>query len=287
MAHVELGVSGVEDKSSDPFANLGMADTLIQINETLEPARPHKKHFNGTATAEVVNERVMAEPVNESMAANASQKDSRHTVAIEPSSLIARHSKEVPIVEESGLRRFPSNVQRDVALLGVGVALSIVFCLFAFCCRMTMTKDGLSATCVMKTVNGRNQFIFKGRLIYEWEQDATCVTMYITPPATLTKESIEVRVWPRHIKLGKKGKPPFLKDELYGSIDVDASTWSFSSNGDLKISLRKVEPTDWPCVLLLHRPKDCDSRPVNREKTPSNAVLITAKPREPIPVRFI
>jgi hypothetical protein len=103
--------------------------------------------------------------------------------------------------------------------------------------------------------NGRNKYAYKGRLVYEWEQDSTTVTLYTRPPEGVAKANLEVSIYPRHLKIGRRGKPPFMKEELFGVADSGASTWQVSDAGELVICLHKGEEgTEWPCVLLAHHP---------------------------------
>jgi hypothetical protein len=64
-------------------------------------------------------------------------------------------------------------------------------------------------------------------------------------------DNVEVQIWQRHIKIGKRGNPPYIKDELYSVVDEDSSSWQFIF-GELQISLHKRDPAEWPSVLMPH-----------------------------------
>jgi hypothetical protein len=101
---------------------------------------------------------------------------------------------------------------------------------------------------------GRNQYRHKGRVIYEWQQTSTSMMVFIKLPDGMNKKTIEVKIWPRHLKIGRIGKVPFLKEELFSLVDVGESTWDVLGNGELAISLRKSQSMEWPCVLRAHHP---------------------------------
>lgn len=127
--------------------------------------------------------------------------------------------------------------------------------LLLICCCSACTQ----ATAFVKSSTGRNRYFSKERIIYEWDQTASTITMYTKPPGGLSKHNIEVMVWPKNVKIGRRGKPPFLKEELYALVDAEASTWSITRNGELQIRLLKVEEGEWPCVLLAHESSSATS----------------------------
>lgn len=136
-------------------------------------------------------------------------------------------------------------VSMAVALLGM-----TLLCSCCFCC-LTAGAGKSSA--------GRKQFISKGRVVYEWNQTDAKVNVYTKLPRGLKEQDIEVLVWPLHVQIGKKGKPPFLKEELYERIEVQSSAWTTSSTGELEVSLQKVRAAKWPCVMKAHLPKSKNS----------------------------
>jgi hypothetical protein len=101
---------------------------------------------------------------------------------------------------------------------------------------------------------GRQQYRHKGRVIYEWQQTNSSLMVFTKLPEGMKKESIEVKIWPRHMKIGRIGKIPFLKEELFSSVDVSESHWDILGNGELAVSLRKSQSMEWPCVFRAHHP---------------------------------
>jgi hypothetical protein len=138
-------------------------------------------------------------------------------------------------------------------------AFAFLACIAAFFIVIKVglqTKDSNDGN-VAKPV--RQQFTHKGRKIFEWEQDDASVKIYLSPPEGITKQNIDVNVQARQIEVGKRGKPPFIKHQLYNSVDEKASTWDFQGKGELQICLYKVKPVEWPCVLVVNQPKDSGS----------------------------
>lgn len=133
-------------------------------------------------------------------------------------------------------------------LVAMAVSLLVVtlLCACCFCC-LTAGAGKSSAS--------RKQFISKGRVVYEWNQTDAKVNVYTKLPRGLKEQDVEVLVWPLHVQIGKKGKPPFLKEELYERIEVQSSAWTTSSTGELEVSLQKVRAAKWPCVMKTHLPK--------------------------------
>jgi hypothetical protein len=90
------------------------------------------------------------------------------------------------------------------------------------------------------------------RIIYEWEQTEETITLYTKPPNGISKQNMDVTIKASHITIGRKGRPPFMKEELFGSIDPDASTWDITAEGELAVVMLKVEEGKWPCVMMAH-----------------------------------
>jgi hypothetical protein len=100
----------------------------------------------------------------------------------------------------------------------------------------------------------RHQYVHRGRMIYEWVQTPKTITFFTMLPPGLTQESLEVKVWPRHAKIGRSGKVPFITEGLYDSVDVDRCTWDVSWRGELTVTLAKDFEKQWPCVFTAHHP---------------------------------
>mmetsp|Transcript_25007 Transcript_25007/g.40175 ORF Transcript_25007/g.40175 Transcript_25007/m.40175 type:complete len:258 (-) Transcript_25007:61-834(-) len=130
-----------------------------------------------------------------------------------------------------------------------------------------------SLTCSCRTVgwlrgiscNKRNQYTHRGRVIYEWVQTANAITFFTKLPPGQTQDNLEVKLWPKHARIGRKDKVPFLKEALYDAIDVDKSCWSVNRKGELVISLAKEVDKDWPCVFAAHQ---TDKAACDRVKRP-------------------
>ena len=61
-----------------------------------------------------------------------------------------------------------------------------------------------------KTKEGRIAFKYDGRTIYEWEQSLEECNIYITPPAGLPRELIDIRITYDHLVVGVKDTTPFI-----------------------------------------------------------------------------
>jgi hypothetical protein len=111
----------------------------------------------------------------------------------------------------------------------------------------------------------------KGRVIYEWEQTSSEVRLYIKLPKGLTKKKIDVRMWPRHIKIGRTGNAPFIREELYSVVDVEACSWEVTGNqnDELVVTLMKASKSEWPCVFLAHHPDRKNSLEATPEESQS------------------
>mmetsp|Transcript_71345 Transcript_71345/g.111743 ORF Transcript_71345/g.111743 Transcript_71345/m.111743 type:complete len:334 (+) Transcript_71345:88-1089(+) len=116
--------------------------------------------------------------------------------------------------------------------------------------------------------NGRSRYLLKGRVLYEWEQTSTNVTLYTKPPEGVQTTSLEVSIYPRHLKIGRRGKPPWMKEELFGVADSTQSTWEISEEGELVVCLYKGEAgLEWPCVIRAHHPDKKKRREKNSIET--------------------
>jgi len=131
----------------------------------------------------------------------------------------------------------------------VGAVLALFFC---SCCLVFLSTGKRRR----KRPRGRRQYVIKDRILYEWDQTPRTITIYTKPPGRILKDNIEVMVWPRHVHIGRKGNAPFLKEELFGIVNAEASSWCVSRKGELEICLHKVEEGEWPCVISAHRDAD-------------------------------
>eukprot|EP00913_Durusdinium_trenchii_P026178 g24559.t1 len=58
--------------------------------------------------------------------------------------------------------------------------------------------------------------------------------------------------WPRHLRVGLKGNPPFLNEEVFSLVETDSSFWMIE-DGELHIQLQKVHKAQtWHSALKGH-----------------------------------
>lgn len=86
--------------------------------------------------------------------------------------------------------------------------------------------------------------------IYDWDQNFAEVNIYMMPPPNVDKEDLEIKIASGKLKVGRKGKPPFLQEDLYATIIEQESSWKLRGNGELKIQLRKAKLETWPHALM-------------------------------------
>eukprot|EP00918_Siedleckia_nematoides_P100671 GHVU01219927.1.p1 GENE.GHVU01219927.1~~GHVU01219927.1.p1 ORF type:complete len:121 (+),score=17.17 GHVU01219927.1:42-365(+) len=72
---------------------------------------------------------------------------------------------------------------------------------------------------------GRQKFIHEGNVIYEWEQTLTDVYIYMKPPEGVKKNDMDIKIMPRHLKIGLKNARPFLDEEFFSVVDASDSFW--------------------------------------------------------------
>lgn len=97
----------------------------------------------------------------------------------------------------------------------------------------------------------RKQYKHKGRVIYEWQQFEDTMMMYIELPSGVDQGKLDIRISPRHIRIGLKGKNAFLKEELFLAVDEVNSYWKVNGR-ELEVCLFKEDPEEWKAVLLPH-----------------------------------
>lgn len=129
------------------------------------------------------------------------------------------------------------------------------FILLLFLCICCWWFEALSS----RKTQERQPHLHNGRVIYEWDQDAQQANVYIKPPGGLQKSDFEITIMPHDIIVGRKGKKPFLRDQLYDEVNADASSWTIRTNGELVIHLVKVRRSEWPVVCLHQKPHSASS----------------------------
>jgi len=127
------------------------------------------------------------------------------------------------------------------------------------------------------TSEARNKFRIGDRVMYEWEQSSTFISFYAKIPAGCSQHNIAVTLSPQSVALGRKAKPAFLNERLFGTIDPTTSSWHLTTNGQIELHLNKVgDGPDWPCIFLAHQPLDCEKestaahQPSGRENEEAN-----------------
>ena len=95
-------------------------------------------------------------------------------------------------------------------------------------------------------VKTRQQFKYQDRVIYEWEQNIDEVFVYIQPPEFVLPKNkaiikaqlqpgqqmpeMDIKITSTHLKVGLKGNPPFLDEELGGKVNAEESLWYFEDD---------------------------------------------------------
>eukprot|EP00927_Polykrikos_kofoidii_P067485 TRINITY_DN62976_c0_g1_i1.p1 TRINITY_DN62976_c0_g1~~TRINITY_DN62976_c0_g1_i1.p1 ORF type:complete len:174 (+),score=39.63 TRINITY_DN62976_c0_g1_i1:104-625(+) len=117
---------------------------------------------------------------------------------------------------------------------------------------MAQQEDTPEMRKLTEKARGRQAFTFEGRTVYEWEQTIDETHIYIQPPPGVTKYMLDIKIEPRHLKVGIKGNPPFLNEEVFSVCEVDASFWMIE-DGELHIQLQKVHKGEtWASALKGH-----------------------------------
>lgn len=154
----------------------------------------------------------------------------------------------------SGRQTGPRAPSMYVRLIALTAVLTVFICSCCFC------AVGMSLLKTKRKSNGRNQYVSKNRVIYEWDQTPDTITLYTKPPGRISEKNIEVIVWSNQLQIGRKDKDPFLKEPLWAAVDADTKSWKVSSEGELEICLEKVEAAEWPCVMPAHLKRESKGR---------------------------
>jgi hypothetical protein len=101
--------------------------------------------------------------------------------------------------------------------------------------------------------NDRRRYTHKGRTVYEWQDTPEVAILYTKLPKGLTSKGLDIKIWPRHLKMGRSGKQAFIREELFSSVVVEECTWEVS-DGELALTLCKDAKVSWPCVFRAHNP---------------------------------
>ncbi|KAL4494138.1 hypothetical protein ABPG72_016094 [Tetrahymena utriculariae] len=119
-----------------------------------------------------------------------------------------------------------------------------------------------------KKAQSRQKFMHNGQTVYQWDQTIDDVNIYIQPPKFVLKKyenevrkqlqpgqpmpKLEIIIEPRHLKIGIKGNPPFINENLTSICDTDDSTWCIEDE-ELHIILQKGHKGEvWQSVFVGH-----------------------------------
>ena len=98
----------------------------------------------------------------------------------------------------------------------------------------------------------RKAFVHNGQTVYEWEQELEDVHVYVRPPPGVRAKDIDCAIGAQHVRLGLKGLPPFIDEDLAGPVVVGDSLW-LMEDGELHIQLHKsAVGATWPAVFVGH-----------------------------------
>lgn len=150
----------------------------------------------------------------------------------------------------SSCRRYINLVPQPILWILLGAGLFALF----HACRRTLLHMLLG-----RSSRTRVPHYHQGRVVYEWDQTPEMAIIYIRPPENLKKNDFEIKIGARHLRVGRKGKPAFLREETHDLVNEKRSSWSLRSNGELQIFLRKVRKAEWPTVLLHSEQSDSSS----------------------------
>jgi len=118
---------------------------------------------------------------------------------------------------------------------------------------------------------GRQKFIYEGKVVYEWEQDLDEAHIYIDPPPGVTKLDLDIKITPRNVKIGLRGNPPFLDEELFSRADTDCSFWMLEDREKTDQSTKTESSNDGPSSSNQSSPEPAT---VSHSKSPSRELHI-------------
>lgn len=106
------------------------------------------------------------------------------------------------------------------------------------------------------TVGKRRKYLHGDRTIYEWEQGLDEVNLFFAPPPGLPASEIECVIQPHHLRLGIKGNPSFIDEDLGGPVIVKESFWTLE-DGEIHVTLQKMRKAEtWASAFAGHAPLD-------------------------------
>jgi hypothetical protein len=267
--------SGEKGKHTDPLRNIV----------------PHQKEKHSSESVQSESSDVVLHKLPESAQASLIQAQAEGEARRRRSS--SRQIKEMSFIESwvSSLASAPpstgtmrhdsltdiSKNHRPLLVAGIAAFLIFVFC--CSCCMMDRFFGGGSKKPSRSkahsefqgtTIGARQQHLHENRLIYEWDQSDDMAFIYIKPPAGLKQRDLEIKISAKLLKVGRTGKPPFLREEIFATVDEEASSWRIRSNGELLISLAKAKEQEWPYVLV-HKQEEAQSWSQHSPRAPDRS----------------
>ncbi|GFR49668.1 hypothetical protein Agub_g11814, partial [Astrephomene gubernaculifera] len=98
----------------------------------------------------------------------------------------------------------------------------------------------------------RHQFKHNGQVVYEWDQTFSEVNIYVNVPPGISAKQLYVDISTKHLRFGVTPNPPYLNQDLAGSVKASESYWTLE-DGVLHVSLTKLDDGEpWPSALSGH-----------------------------------
>ena len=63
----------------------------------------------------------------------------------------------------------------------------------------------------------RHQYIYQGRVVYEWYQTLEEVNLFVEVPPGVSAKQLDVKITASILKIGLSGNPPYLDVRIAGS----------------------------------------------------------------------
>eukprot|EP00922_Rhytidocystis_sp_ex-Travisia-forbesii_P058447 GHVS01086384.1.p1 GENE.GHVS01086384.1~~GHVS01086384.1.p1 ORF type:complete len:166 (-),score=22.80 GHVS01086384.1:98-595(-) len=98
---------------------------------------------------------------------------------------------------------------------------------------------------------GRQKFISRGKVIFEWEQTLDEVHLFFQPPVDVSAKQLYVHIETKKLSIGLKNEKQtyYIDENTYSTVSRDDSFWMME-DGELHIQLGKVKKGEvWPRAL--------------------------------------